>query len=592
MGTTGNWKPSPANSQWTDAGNWVQGVVPDGVAELGATTVSTVTFSSSPPATIGTIDFLIGAPSYTLYFGVDAATPALTISGGVVNTSGVKQYLTVAANPNANELPQLQFTGTALAGDSTIQYYAGPTSLQAGYAGGIITFSDSASAGTASFDIRTGAVKPPGDGPVGAEVRFTDSSTASHATFTVYGTLGSDGDTFGNAVFHGNATADHATFVNVGGTVDGGDGGNTQFYESTTAANGTYCNHGGTVSGANGGDVAFDGQATAAYGRFYNQAAPASGAYGGVTSFNNNPNSVGSSDKTQADVGANAGYGLFANYGATGTQQGGGGHTELTAKYASPSAGFGTFHNYGSERSSSSCAGHTYLAIQAGSPYFPTGGNASFYNHAAPVAGGVGGYTELAVWTDEDDDRAPHEHVLTTGPTLGSATVYNLGATVSGAEGGYLSLKSGSSAGSATLYGYSGSNGGSGGRIGFYDDADGATANVVLYAGALLDLAYHTGPLTLASLAVDGGTVSSQLGSSTTTVALSGSLTLGTQGLKLSLSQGTGFAFGTTYTVLTAPDLSGISASQLSANSLGGSAPQLSVVGNAIQVLYPQPIGT
>ncbi|QKQ25640.1 hypothetical protein [Candidatus Reidiella endopervernicosa] len=123
----------------------------------------------------------------------------------------------MAATTKGREDPQLMFTNTATAGGGDNYYCAGPETQQ-GY-GGVISFCDKATAGSASFKAWTGAGAPPKGSTVGGEISFSNSASAGTARFSIYGTLGSDGDTFGNVVFHDTATAKNATFTNVGGTV-------------------------------------------------------------------------------------------------------------------------------------------------------------------------------------------------------------------------------------------------------------------------------------------------------------------------------------------------------------------------------------
>ena len=78
----------------------------------------------------------------------------------------------------------------------------------------MIRFIESSTAGAASFSITTGAGTPPKTGStVGGEISFDNNACAGTATFIVYGsTSTTDGDTFGNAVFHGQSSAANATF--------------------------------------------------------------------------------------------------------------------------------------------------------------------------------------------------------------------------------------------------------------------------------------------------------------------------------------------------------------------------------------------
>jgi hypothetical protein len=574
--TTSTWNTQPATGEWNTAANWSPSGVPTDTAAFATSSQTAITFAATGEATVENIEFAENAPAYTFTFG-PSATPVLTITGeGVTNRSTNRQSFVVAATSSGYKEPQLKFTNSATAGGDDMFYCAGPETEQ-GYGGGVICFCDDSTAGSASFKAWTGAAAPPEHSTVGGEISFCDSSSAESARFTIYGTLGTDGDTFGNVVFHDTATAANATFTNAGGTVSGGDGGNTQFYDNSTAAYGIFNNWGGTHSKANGGDVAFDGSASGGRGHFYNHAAKAAGAYGGVTSFNNNPPHV----TTQ---GASAGNGSYFNYGAREDEQGGGGHLEFSAKYGSPTAANATIVNYGSAIESKSSAGHTIFSISLGhsNDYFPTAGNATIWNHPCVSEGAAAGFTEFSVY----GNGKAGSNV----PTAGDATFLNLGGYASKATGGYTVFSGTSSAGSATLIAYGGTHGGYGGKIAFYDEALGGTASVQLFGNGELDIGDHTGGVTIGALDLTGGIISIQLGTNATSLTVSGELSLHSSQMAFSFwkrDEG-GFAFNTPYTILTNADLSEFSAEQFSGNSIEGVEPTFAIVGNDLQVTFVQ----
>ncbi|MES9851155.1 MAG: hypothetical protein ABW170_04905 [Candidatus Thiodiazotropha sp. L084R] len=412
--TQSTWNRQPTTNEWNTTTNWTPSVAPTDKATFTNSSQTTIAFSATGEARVSEIEFADSASTYSFIFG-PCATPLLTISGeGVTNNSGSQQSFIVAATSSGYKDPQLKFTNSATAGGDDIFYCAGPESEQS-YGGGVICFCDNASAGSAVFKAWTGAGFPPKHNTVGGEISFCDASSADRASFTIYGSLGADGDTFGNVVFHNSATAAQATFTNVGGTVSGGDGGNTQFYGNSTAANGNFYNWGGTHTKANGGDVAFDATANGGYGHYYNYAAEAAGAYGGVTSFNNNP-----PDTTPQ--GASAGNGFYFNFGARGDERGGGGHLEFSAKYGSPTASNATIVNYGSSLVHKSCAGHTIFSINLPTDYFPTTGSATIYNHPSLTEEGAAGFTEFSVYGSGSDNGKQ--------PTAGDGTIINLGASI------------------------------------------------------------------------------------------------------------------------------------------------------------------
>ncbi len=382
--SSSNWNNDAISGDWNNADNWSGTEVPTDIATFDTTSNTAVTFSATE-ATVSNIHFSADSATNTFTFTSSDATPALTISGnGVTNDSGKTQYFTVASIGHEYWKPQLKFTNNAKAGTSSLCYSAGPEKPD-GYGGGIIGFCDYASAQEASFTVTTGSGTPPSGSTVGAEISFSDHSTADKAHFTLFGsTSKTDGDTFGNVVFHDEATAAQGTFTNIGGTVSGGDGGNTQFYNSSTAGTAVFNNKGGTFDNANGGDVAFDGTANGANGSYYNHPGTVKGAHGGVTSFNNNPPKMD-------DQGASAGYGNYHNYGAS-VSGAGGGHTEFTGKYGTPTGDHAKIYNFGgtvagayggyTSFGNSASAGNAFI-LATGKENEGSGGKIAFYDQSS-----------------------------------------------------------------------------------------------------------------------------------------------------------------------------------------------------------------
>jgi hypothetical protein len=571
--TTNTWITQPTSGEWNTAANWSPAGVPTDTASFTTSCQTAITFAPTGEAAVGNIEFAAGASAYTFTFG-PGATPALTITGqGITNRAGTQQSFIVAATSSGYKNPQLKFTNAATAGGDDVFYCAGPQS-ERGYGGGVICFCDNATAGSASFKAWTGAAAPPQHNTVGGEISFCDSTSADTARFMIYGSLGTDGDTFGNVVFHHTATAANATFTNVGGTVSGGDGGNTQFYGSSTAANGVFNNWGGTHGKANGGDVAFDSTASGGHGRFYNHAAKISGAYGGVTSFNNNPPTMA------AAQGASAGHGVYVNYGARDGEQGGGGHLEFSARYGSPTGADATIVNYGSAVDSKSSAGHTIFSTNLPTDFYPTAGNATVWNHPATGEAGAAGFTEFSVY----GSGSAGSNV----PTAGDGAFFNLGGYTSQAAGGYTVFSGSSTAGNATLVAQGGIHGGCGGRIVFYGESSGGTANVQLFGNGELDIGDHTNGVTIGALELTGGILVIQLGSNATGLTVAGDLAIKSSQTTFSFwkTDKGGFAFNTPYQVLTNANLASFSADQFSGNSIEGVPPTFTIVGNDLQVSF------
>ena len=581
-GGNSTWGSQPGSGDWNTAANWSPAAVPTGTATFGPSAQTGVGFAPNSSAAIQNIAFVAGAPGYSFKFNAPApAAPMLTVTGqGLTNVSGNTQQVIVASSAQNYKQPQLKFMNSASAGGSNMSYLVGPTNAAAA-GGGVIGFYGTSTAGSANFMVTTGAGTPPkNNSTVGGEVSFSENSSAAMATFTIYGSTSiTDGDTFGNVVFHDTASASGGTFTNAGGTVSGGDGGNTQFYDSATASLGIFHNFGGTVAKANGGDVAIDGTANAAGGHFHNYAATAAGGYGGVTSFNNNPPSMNPSTP-----GASAGSGLFYNYGAKAAGQGGG-HTFFTGKYGSAIGANGTFVNYGAAvAGSASLAGHTVFSISLPqkAAYVPNAGAGVFWNFPGTVAGAPGGYTQFTVYTNSGAKATG-----STGPTAGQAFIVSLGAVVPGAQGGQTEFSGTSSAGKAQLVAVGGINGSEGGRIAFYDQSSGGSASVQLWGNGTLDISDHDAPgVTIGNLAIGGGIIGVTVGSATTCLAVSGSLMIETSPVIFAFKSGTGFAKGTAYTILTAPDLSNATVTQFAGSTVNGASPTFSISGNKLQVTF------
>ncbi len=567
------WNAQPVTGDWNSADNWSPAEVPVDTALFTKSSQTEVGFSPSSGARIGQIRFADDASTYTFNFGA-CADPALIIAGeGVSNLSGRQQSFIVSATSSGYKDPQLKFVNSATAGED-IYYAAGPITKE-GYGGGVICFCDNATAGSASFKAWTGAAAPPEHSTVGGEISFCDNASADTARFTIYGSLGTDGDTFGNVVFHDNATAANASFTNVGGTVSGGDGGNTQFYGDTTAAYANFHNWGGSHNKANGGDVAFDSNSSGGRGHFYNYAAKVAGAYGGVTSFNNNPPHV-------ASKGASADHGVYFNYGAREGEQGGGGHVEFSAKYGSPTAANACIVNYGSSIKNRSSAGHTVFSVNLPCDYTPGAGNAVLWNH--PGNGeGAAGFTEFSVYGSGNEDHPA--------PTADNATLFNLGACESNAAGGYTVFSGTSTAANATLVAYAGIHGGYGGRILFYDQSVGGAAAVQLFGNGELDISNHKVGVTIGTLEVTGGMIAVRLGMQATPLTVSEQITLHSSHVYFSFrkQESGGFEVNTAYTVLTNANLSGFTPDQFCGDSIDGIEPTFRIVDNDLQVTFLRP---
>lgn len=570
------WQDDSSISYWTDPSNWEPNEVPMDKATFNRASNCVVGFDSAKSASVSTIDFDATAQGFSFVFG-SSNQPMLNITGdGINNASSVQQSFIIAARCSGFKQSQLTFQNSACAGNGHVFFSVGPVDKE-DFGGGVVHFQDNSNAGSARFSVWTGAGVPPKKGStVGGEVAFSDASHAANAHFVIYGTLGVDGDTFGNVVFHDTASANQAFFENIGGTVAKGDGGNTQFYGTSSADQGIFHNYGGTHNKANGGDVAFDSQATGANGIYHNYPAPAAGAYGGVTSFNNNWPYV---DVMPACTAAS---GHYINYGAGGKYLGGGGHTSFSAKYGSCTADKAVIENRGSSLSAKSSAGHTIFSVTTPSKYYPSAGQATIYNYPAETADGAAGYTAFSVYASKSAKTGDNKTLTTSqaqssddspAPTAAQALIKNYGGSQYGVSGGYTAFSGASTAGNALLIAYSGEAGGYGGKIAFYDNAKGDSANVILHGNGELSVGYHTGELSIKSLeAKSGGVICTKVGSNLTKLSITDKLSINAEPLHFYFmyDQENPPTEGDVFDILQAPNLPDVSVSCFSGTQING----------------------
>src|SRR5215813_2752512 len=264
------WKASPANREWFNMNNWVQGTIPNALGD-------TATFASSNRTNIDIVAFDMelngivfnpGASAFTIATNPQVA-PQLTISGvGITNNSGVVQNF-VLTNPAT----QMFFLNNATAGSLTaftagqITFGGTSTAGNATFTNNIfITFTNDATAGDATFNIIDGGViifdgnATAGNGTFNnpSFIQFgefpSDATSAGNGTFT---NPGSASNTVGGGfvVFH-FGTAGDATFINDGATASGGIAGETLFQDTGDAGNAVLIANGG-VSGGDGGSIQF-----------------------------------------------------------------------------------------------------------------------------------------------------------------------------------------------------------------------------------------------------------------------------------------------------------------------------------------------
>lgn len=205
------WSANPTSNDWNTASNWTPETVPNGPGDVAIFATSTITaISTSAPVQLGRLVFAAGANAFNV---TASGTGAFELSGaGVINSSGVTQNFVVS--PRAS----LNFLNTSTAGVHTAYLVMGGTEADP-EGNGLISFSDSANAGSALFTINAGEA-----GAMGGKVSFDGLTgaricSARRATFQVNGVTDSNPASQGGLLEFSDTTAAHATII-----VSGGDG--------------------------------------------------------------------------------------------------------------------------------------------------------------------------------------------------------------------------------------------------------------------------------------------------------------------------------------------------------------------------------
>ncbi|WP_244485563.1 autotransporter outer membrane beta-barrel domain-containing protein [Bradyrhizobium tropiciagri] len=267
--------PYPGMLDFNSAANWTPATVPTGTATFGVTNSSNVGFLEQNTS-VGGWTFNAGASAYTFNVGTYFGSQLLTFNGaGIVSNGG---SATIYNEGGFAAVSTTQFLNASTAGSATI------------YNSGILLFSDSSSAGTATIvadDLTQTATRFSNTSTAGNaaitnnwSLQFGDSSTAGNARILNNALLDFyNASTAGNAtiiaksllVFHDTSTAGNASILNTGETnfFNASTAGNAAiinnlnltFANSSTAGNATITtNSGGTTSiqdAASGGTARF-----------------------------------------------------------------------------------------------------------------------------------------------------------------------------------------------------------------------------------------------------------------------------------------------------------------------------------------------
>ncbi len=113
------WLLTPGSTNWNTAANWAPAAVPTGIATFGLSSVTSLTFSAN--ASIGSILFLPGAPTYSFNLGIEAIHDREQWSKHSYSTAW---FLALAARSSKVGAGTLTFTGA--------NTYTGVTLISAG----------------------------------------------------------------------------------------------------------------------------------------------------------------------------------------------------------------------------------------------------------------------------------------------------------------------------------------------------------------------------------------------------------------------------------------------------------------------------
>jgi autotransporter-associated beta strand protein len=240
-GQNATWVLAPGSSDFDTGANWSPAVVPTGTASFGASSTTSLTFSSADTL-VGSMQFNAGAPAYSF-----AVSNILELNAnGLVNNSS-----------NAPTINDLGGGGTFFENAST----AGNATITNNGAGSFVEFANTSTAGNASiinsngggaFFVNTSTANNASitNNGSGSFTEFTDTSTAGSATIT-----NSNG---GSTFFIGTSTAGSANIITNSGSF-------LEFSNSSAAGN-------AIVTTNSGGTTAFQNTASGGQGQFITNA--------------------------------------------------------------------------------------------------------------------------------------------------------------------------------------------------------------------------------------------------------------------------------------------------------------------------------
>jgi autotransporter-associated beta strand protein len=181
------WKQNPTSGDWNTAANWTPSTVPNGPSDIAMFASSNFhNVSLSANTEVNVILFSPGASAFTITVTPTNQSTQFTVSGGgITNNTGVIQNF-VVAGPNVARGPfgNITFLNTATAGEDNIHLMIeGGT---ANSSGAEIFFSDHSSAGSATLTVNGG----PGRNGNGGLLRFDKHSTAGNSSLIAAASVG------------------------------------------------------------------------------------------------------------------------------------------------------------------------------------------------------------------------------------------------------------------------------------------------------------------------------------------------------------------------------------------------------------------
>jgi autotransporter-associated beta strand protein len=236
------WNLNPTNGDWNTPANWTPATVPNGDGDDATFAVtSQANISLFVPVLLNQIIFNPGASAYTISF---SNTSSSTITGGIINNSGINEDFVTVAAPDSG---RIFLSGPFTVGGNVTFTNQGQSNGNVG--GQLVVNAPGADLG------RSTVINLPG-----GVTTFWSGGSAGHATITNQGGTRSGigrGSTSFLSIDDNEPTAANATFINYGSNVRGGLGGSTSFHGSMSAANSTLIAYGGQ-NGGHGGTIEFD----------------------------------------------------------------------------------------------------------------------------------------------------------------------------------------------------------------------------------------------------------------------------------------------------------------------------------------------